>query len=265
MTAPAPRSRPDRRSDPPERPLFSPVSQAERGRVGRRLLAALLPALAILALVVLLGPSAEEVERKFTPYGAEGPLRIMPEIAIEEGRDEVARQAAREASAPPPAPRYEVEPDRVQPDSEQLIPPPSERDAEQVDVTEAGEAESETAHASETPGDAAVDMVLPSQNADSDFIIRRLVRPLYPPGASIADQRRPLVTVQGAFYLDSDATIVAVMIQSNDGGPEFATAAREAMEQWEFAPRIRDGVPPAPRWLVVTWRFRSPLSGVAGG
>ncbi len=111
-------------------------------------------------------------------------------------------------------------------------------------------------------GDASVDMDLPSQMVDSDFIITRLVRPLYPARASAADRTRPVITVKAAFYLDAAGQVVALIIQSNDGGPEFADAARDAMEKWEFQPRLRDGVPPAPRWLVVTWRFRSPFADV---
>jgi len=261
MTAPqGPPPRPDRPA-PPERSLFSPTSQAERARVGARLLWALPLTLLIFGLLVLLGPDAEQIERKFTPYGADGPLRIMPEIAIEDGQDAVSRQAAREASPPPAAPSYEVEPDPPHPEAEEVQPRQSEEAAEVVDQGPNEEAPADAVVASESTGDASVDMVLPSQHADSDFIIRKLVRPLYPAGASLADQRKALITVQAAFYLNEKAEIVAVMIQSNDGGPEFGLAARTAMEQWEFAPRLRGGMPPAPRWLVVTWRFRSPLIG----
>jgi TonB family protein len=233
--------------------------------VGRRLLLGVPVALAAVALLLLLGPSAEEVERKFTPYGARGPLRIMPEIAIEDGADPVARQAARQASPPPPAPEYQVEPDDPSEEAEEVVPEPSEEAAEVTDTGTSEQAPPEVVQSTESEGDAAVEMVLPRQNADSDFVIQRLVRPLYPAGASLADQRQPVVVVEAAFFLESDGSVAALMIQRNEGGPAFAAAAREAMEQWEFSPRLRDGEPPAPRWLVVTWRFRSPLRGGPSG
>ena len=71
-----------------ERRLFSPAHAADRARTGRRLLAAAVAAVLIVVVIAFLGPSKETVEKRFTPYGAEGPLRIMPEISIEEGQDE---------------------------------------------------------------------------------------------------------------------------------------------------------------------------------
>ncbi len=245
--------------------FVSPASAREHARVGKRLLLALPAALALLGLLILLGPSAEEVERKFTPYGAQGPLRIMPEIAIEDGADPVARQAAREATPPPAAPEYQVEPDDPSPDAQEVMPEPSEEAAEVTDVGVSEEAPQEVVQTTESEGDASVDMVMPQQTADSDFIIRKLVRPLYPAGLSLQQQRQPVVTVAVGLYLTSDGEVTAMMIQGNDGPPPFEEAVLTAMEQWEFAPRLRDGVPPAPRWLLITWRFRSPLVGGDAG
>jgi hypothetical protein len=242
------------------RRLFSPASAEERARAGKRLLWALPVAVGVLLMLALLGPDADTIERKFTPYGATGPLRLMPEISIEDSDDPEHQRAAVQADPPPAAPRYQVEPEDFAPVAEEKAP--LHRD-ETSEITGMGEATSqleETDVAIAADGDAAVDMDMPSQQVDSDFIIRKLVRPLYPPGASEADRRKPVVTVQAAFFLNEQAEIVAVMIQSNDGGPEFAAEVQAAMEQWEFEPRLRDGQPPAPRWLVVTWRFRSPFS-----
>ncbi len=254
---------PDR--TPGHRRFVSPASASEHARVGKRLLLALPAALALLGLLVLLGPSAEEVERKFTPYGAQGPLRIMPEIAIEDGADPVARQAARQSTPPPAAPEYQAEPDQPSPDAQEVMPEPSEEAAEVTDVGVSEEAPQDVVQTTESEGDAAVDMVLPRQSADSDFIIRKLVRPLYPAGLSLEQQRQPVVTVTVGVFLTSEAHVQAVMIQSNDGPPAFEEAVLTAMDRWEFAPRLRDGVPPAPRWLLITWRFSSPLAGGAAG
>lgn len=239
--------------------LFSPTSQAERQRVGKRLLWALPLALALFGLLLLLGPSAEEIERRLTIYGKEGPLQLMPEIAIEDGQHEVHQQRRPQTTAPEGAPDYQVVPEVPLP--QETTPPPRETVAFDpgTDQGETVETPDETILAQSAHGDGAADLLMPSQHAESDFIIRKLVRPLYPASARMADQRRPLLTVEAAFFLDEEANIVAVLIQSNEGGPEFAEAVRNAMEQWEFEPRWRDGKPPAPRWLVLTWRFRSPL------
>lgn len=251
--------------DPSSRRLFSPTSEAERARTGKQLLWALPVALAVLGALIWLGPDAETIERKFTPYGNPGPLRLMPEISIEDDTAPAHQRAAAEATPPPTAPRYAVEPEDHSPEAEEIAPRPADEAAEVSGTGESAAVRPETDAMVAADGDASVDMDIPSQHADSDFIIRKLVRPLYPARASHEDRLRPVITVVAAFFLDQTGTIEAVMIQSNEGGPEFAAAVREAMEQWEFAPRMRDGQPPAPRWLVVTWHFRSPFSAPPGG
>lgn len=245
----------------PQRRLFSPTSERERAQTGRRLLWALPVALVLLVVVTLLGPSAEEVERKLTIYGTEGPLRLMPEIVIEDGRDAVEARAWREQARPPAAPHYEVEP--IDPDPRATEPVPPERQViEPTPQTATARDQADQESLVDLGiGDAAADLHMPAQQVDADFIIRKLVRPLYPVRASAEDRLKPVVEVEGAFYVNERAEIVAVMIQRNEGGPEFADAARLAMEQWEFEARWRDGKPPRPRWLVTTWRFRSPLAG----
>ncbi|MEZ4388484.1 MAG: N-acetylmuramoyl-L-alanine amidase [Candidatus Krumholzibacteriia bacterium] len=248
-------------SEPPRR-LFSPRSEAERARVGRRLLWALPAALLILVILAVLGPDAETIERKFTPYGDAGPLRLMPEISIDDGEMQRHQRAAAEAVPPPAAPDYQIEPDELSADATEVAPRSHDTRSDVAGLDEGLEDRPQTDAKIASDGDATVDMDLPSQQVDSDFIITRLVRPLYPARATPDDRARPLITVEAAFFLNETGAIVALIIQSNDGGPEFAAAAREAMEQWEFQPRLRDGQPPAPRWLVVTWRFRSPFSGL---
>lgn len=250
----------DGKTSRPQTRMVSPASLAEHRRVRRRLLWSLPAALVVLALLVLLGPSAEEIERKFTPYGAEGPLRLMPEIAIEDGEDALHRQAQRQQARPEAAPHYEVLP----PDPQAQVQQPPPLQTPPVEPSNTVGAESEVPAAADIAavgsGDAEIDLLMPSQLADADFIIRKLVRPLYPMQASTYDRLRPLIVVEAAFFLNETADIIAVIVQKNDGGEVFAEVVREAMLQWEFEPRWRDGKPPAPRWLVVTWRFRSPFA-----
>jgi hypothetical protein len=239
--------------------LFSPASSAEHARVTRRLLWALPAALALIAVLALFGPTAEEIERKFTIYGKEGPLRIMPEVAVDDGLDPVEQRPRPQAAPPPGATDFEVLPE--DPLSVETTPPPrqGEAAAPAVDRSQDPELPVDRVTIGAGDGEADVEMLLPSQFADSDYIIRKLVRPLYPVRASAADRLRPLIVVEAGIYLDEEANIVGVVIERNDGGPEFAEVVLNAMRQWELEPRWRDGKPPAPRWLRVPWRFRSPL------
>ena len=234
-------------------------SHAEHQQVGKRLLWSLPAALSILGLLLILGPNADEIERRLTFYGKEGPLRIMPEIAVDDGHDAVEQQLRPQAPLPRGAPEYEIVPEDPLP--QETTPPPREAETRSplLDLAESDEAPHDAVVSGSGSSDSFADLLMPSQHAESDFVIRKLVRPLYPVQASMADRQAPLLVVEAAFYLDQEGTIVAVIIQNNEGGPEFGEAVREAMLQWEFEPRWRDGKPPAPRWLVVTWRFRSPF------
>jgi TonB family protein len=253
---------PHRHPPDSDRRLFSPASADEHARVGKRLLWALPVALVLLGLLTLLGPSADEIERKFTPYGAEGPLRIMPEIAVEDGVDPTRLEAKREVAPPPPAPTYQVEPEPLTDQADELVPEPSEEAAEVTDTGVDSETPVDEVQPNESDGNAAVELVMPSQFANSDFIIKRLVRPLYPPLASEADRMKPVITVEVAIFVNEEAEIMGSYVSSNDGGQAFGDAALAAVRQWELEPRLRNGVPPRPRWLVVPWRFRSPFTGL---
>lgn len=246
------------------RRLFSPASEAERRTTGRRLLWAVPVALLVLVAIIYFGPSAEEVDRKFTPYGDDGPLRLMPEISVDDGQDVRHQQARRDVSPPPPAPDYEVEPRQVSEQAPEVFPESSEREAPVVDDGTSQEAPVDAVASDQSVGDAAVDMRLPSQQVDSEFIIRRMMRPIYPLDATAADRAQPVITVTAAWFVQQTGDVSAIMIQGNTGSGAFAVAARQAMEQWLFEPRPRpDGLLPAARWLVVEWNFRSPFSGQA--
>ncbi len=234
------------RPPPAWRPLISPASIAGRAHAGRRLAGALGVALVVLVLIALLDPGGREMARRFTPYGAEGPLRIMPEISIDEGTAEVyqkPQQAPQES-----APIYEFEPETTSPQAPQAVPTPPVEPRPQVD--EAAEVAAE--------GLGKVELLLPRSTADQAFIIRNIVRPLYPADATEAERRRPEILVRSAVFLDSTGAITAAMITYSEGGAAFDEVALAAVRQWVFEPVFRDGQPPAPRWLEIPWRFKSP-------
>jgi TonB family protein len=234
------------RRPPAIRTLISPASIAGRAHAGRRLAVALGVALAVIVLVVLLDPGGREIARRLTPYGAEGPLRVMPEISIDEGTAEVyqkPKQAPRES-----APIYEIEPETISPRATQAVPVQPAEPRPRVDV--AAEVVEE--------GIGEVELLLPRATADQAFIIRNIVRPIYPVDATESERRRPEILVRAAVFLDETGAITAAMITYSEGGPAFDEVALAAVKQWAFEPVIRDGKPPAPRWLEIPWRFKSP-------
>ncbi len=234
------------RRPPALRTLISPASIAGRAHAGRRLAAALGVALVVILVIVLLDPGGREIARRFTPYGAEGPLRIMPEISIDEGTATVyqkPKQAPQES-----APIYEFEPERISPQATQAVPVQPAEPRPQVDVA------AEVAE----DGIGEVELLLPRATADQAFIIRNMVRPVYPADATEAERRRPEILVRSAVFLDATGAITAAMITYSEGGAAFDEVALAAVRQWVFEPVIRDGQPPAPRWLEIPWRFKSP-------
>jgi protein TonB len=200
----------------------------------------------VLLLIILIDPGGRELARRFTPYGAEGPLRIMPEISIDEGADEVyqkAKQAPRES-----APIYEFEPETISPRATQAVPMQPVEPQPEVNVA------AEVAE----DGVGEVELLLPRSTADQAFIITNMVRPLYPIDAREDERRRPEILVRSAVFLDATGAITAAMITHSEGSAAFDEVVLAAVRQWRFEPVIRDGVPPAPRWLEIPWRFKSP-------
>jgi len=248
-----------------DRRLFSPAHAADRARTGRRLLAAGVAAVLIIIVIAFLGPSKESVEKRFTPYGAEGPLQIMPEISIEEGQDE-RHQRARTAQQTPPAPTYEVEP-QDDPRAEETVAERREDLEVAADATEP-DPQAEVTVESVFDGTGTVELTLPRQTADQAFVIRKMQRPLYPPGATEEERRRPEIRIDVALFVQSSGEVTATMITHSDGGAVFEQAVLDAVARWEFEPvRRPDGSLPAARWLEMSWRFRSPyiLDGDGSG
>lgn len=230
---------------PPERTLISPASIAARAHAGRRLAVAVGAALLLLLFVVLVDPGGREIARRLTVYGAEGPLRVMPEISIDDGADQIYQKPR--AAPQESAPIYEVVPEKPSPRATEVVPlapaPPRER----VDLASETVAE----------GLGEVEALLPRTTADESFIIRNMVRPPYPVEATEAERRRTIL-VRTAVFLDATGAITAAMVTYSEGSGVYDEVALAAVKQWVFEPVIRDGNPPAPRWLEISWRFKSP-------
>ena len=199
---------------------------------------------------MILGPKREEVKDRFEFPGAEGPLKIMPEISITPGEDAI-EQMPRYFRETPPPPAVEIQPDEPDPEAIEAMPfldepqPPSETesdvavadpDLEQVNL---------------------VEFSLPQQT-NPDFVLIRMIRPHYPSQASEEQRRTPLINVEAAIYIAESGEVTASMILSSNGGPVFDEVVLKAVNQWLYKPIIKDGRPPEGRWQTLTWRFWSP-------
>ncbi len=215
----------------------------------RRLLGAAAVALALLALLVWLGPDQESVRRRFEFTGAEGPLRIMPELSIEEGHD-ARRQLPRYYRQNPPPPSYEVEPEPLEKEAEIHVPIRREepvRESETVDPTQDPDLDEVS----------LVEMNLPRMT-NPDFVLEHWVLPRYPAGATEQQRRLPVITVEAALYVDEEGQVTATMIVSSEGGPVFDEVVLRAIRQWRFRVVAPTGRAEQGFWYRVPFRFKSP-------
>jgi len=232
-------------------PWSTRAHEAFKGKGRWRLLGASLLALVTALVLILVGPSRREVRERFEFPGAEGPLKIMPEISIDDGSDPV-HQLPQFFRENPPPPTYDVLPEDLSPDASQLVPIHEEHtrpvtDEEDFDVAK-------------DPDLAAVDLVelqLPQQT-NPEFVLIEMVRPLYPVDANEAQRHTPVIEVEVAIFINEMGEVTAAMILRSDGGPVFDEVVIKAMNQWRYRPVSRDGRPPAGRWQRIVWRFKSP-------
>jgi hypothetical protein len=228
-------------------PYYSETEEAFQTKRKLRFLSAGAVALLALALVAWLGPSREEIKRRFEIYGAEGPLQIMPDISIETGHDALHQLPEAFRELPPQV--ADIEPTEPQLAAEESVPPePDEPDP----LTAVSNAEP-AATAAAAP---QAELTLPQQTSP-DFVIVTMVRPRYPLNASEHDRQQPIVRVDVAIFVDAGGRVTATLITATDGGPPFAEAVIAAMDRWEFAWH-RDAKPAVGRWLEMSWRFKSP-------
>jgi TonB family protein len=207
----------------------------------------------VLGLLALLGPSREDVKRRFELHpGAEGPLEIMPEISIEKGQDP-AYQLPRYFRKTPPPPHYEVEPENpyaeevapprpLEPENlsaQEIVDPATDPDLDQVDL---------------------VEFQLPQQT-NPWFVLIRMIRPQYPINATERQRRTPVIEVEVAIYINEKGQVTASMILASEGGPVFNEVVLKAVNQWLYKPITRNGRGPEGRWQTIIWRFKSPYFG----
>jgi TonB family protein len=234
------------------RPSFTTaVQHASKTRAWPRFVGAGVVAVIALIVLALFGPEREEIRKRFEVYGAEGEIKLMPEISIDEGQDRVHQLPESFREAPPP--NYQVEPDDPSPDAEREVP----KAVTEALVTAEDESEFDVVDA-ETGEQDQVELTLPQQTS-RDFRILELVRPVYPVGASASERRIPSVRVDAAIFVGTDGKVQAAMVTGGSGGPIFEEEVLRAVRQWLFE-WIIDPPPSVGRWIEMSWRFKSPFA-----
>ena len=239
-------------SQTPPNPNGSSLTTGHQAAVHRsarkRFLWAAGAALLGLALLVIFGPEEKEIKEKFEYYGAPGELKIMPEISIEEGEQDI-HQLPRSLQVQPPPANIEVELEDPDDDGTVEVPPVNLQEPNKVDV--ASEYPREEAEVSE---DQQVEMAMPMQS-NPDYFILHMVRPEYPLGVSEQERRIPVITVTVILFVGPDGTVTDAWVNSTNGSRLFVEKTLEAVRQWKFGWRVDPGIG---RQIVVPWRFKSP-------
>ncbi len=222
-----------------------------RRAAGRRLALGALAGLVLLVLIALLGPDREAVRRhfEFVP-GAAGPLHVMPELSIDRGRDPRHQEPEQFRNLWRPPPEQAVVPDETA--GRPVAPPqPVPAPAPQPDAAIAADPDLSLAD--------VVEMRLPQQTSRC-FVLERMVRPEYPLGADAEARRRPLVTVEAAFYVNELGRVTASYVIQSTGGPLFDAVVLKAVNGWLFRPVADPTCPPLGFWIRLPVLFHSPYA-----
>lgn len=236
----------------PRRSHLTTEAQAAFVRAGRRRMGwSIAAAFVLLLLLVVLGPDRREIERRFRYYGAPGPLRIMPEISIDQGRDR-SHQLPKSLQVPPPPASLQVVPEPESPLANEVRP--RERQDPQV-LSEVIQPDPDA----EIGEDPRVELTLPAQT-NPDWYILFMVRPRYPAGAGERDRQQRLVFVRAAIFVGAQGEVTESMILATNGSRVFAEEVLASLAQWKFGWRVNPGVG---RWIEMTWNFHSPYAAGA--
>jgi len=236
-------------NDSTRRSSFTTTAQAAfRGNGWKRLLGAAL--LAILGLVALIiwGPDEQTIKKRFEYYGAPDEMRIMKEISIDDGHDEVEK-LPKSLRIPPPPAKLEIEDDTPDPDGTIQMKENKEADPNKIDVN--------TRNPLDDAADSdkyQVEMSLPMQTSRDLFLLKKIL-PDYPLNVSEVERRTPVIVVRMNVFVDPDGNVSAVMIESSNGSKPFEEAAIAAVRQWKFGWRVAPG---AGRWVQFPFNFKSP-------
>ena len=238
-----------RPSDTGPRP-FTTRAQARFKQGGaKRLLGASVAAIGGLLLLVFLGPDEKVVKEKFEYYGARSDeMRIMPEISIDDGSDQV-RQLPKSLQVPPPPANVEILEEENDPDAIEEQPDKVAEDPNMIDV-----ATEQPIPDAETSSDYQVEMTLPTQTS-RDYYLIFAPTPEYPPNATEAERRTPVIFVNLWIFVEPDGSVSTAWVTSTNGSQVFADAVTSKVLTWEFGWLVEEK---KGRQLQMSFNFKSP-------
>jgi hypothetical protein len=214
----------------------------------KRLLGAVLVTLIVLAVLILLGPDQQSIQKRFEYYGAPGELRIMPEISIDQGQDRT-QQLPQSLRTPPPPARLEIE--KEDPDPTGTEPAP----LDQVDANLNGEFVADLpAEEAEDAEEHRVELSMPLQS-NPDWYILEQVWPVYPLGATESERRIPVIFVKVGIFVGPSGDVLEKMVLATNGSQVYVDEVLAGVAEWKFGWRVNPGVG---RWIEMTWNFKSP-------
>lgn len=213
-----------------------------------RFLVAVGVAVISLVLFFLIGPNADEINKKFEYIGAPGDLTIMDAISIDDGREKV-HQLPKSLQKPPPPSIIEAEEEETSDEAIREIPKP----LEQMPVENPLIQEVVDLQAKEFTRDL-VSMATPMQSS-RNYFIKHMERPVYPLDATEEERRTAIIYVKVAWFVAADGTISDLLIQETNGGSAFISEVLKKMKLWI----IGFYIDPGPGiWMHTTWNFKSP-------
>lgn len=218
---------------------------------GRRLAVGAVAGVMLLILIALLGPDRDAVRRhfEFIP-GAAGPLQVMPELSIEEGRDPRHQEPEQFRNLWRPPPEQMVVPD--EPTGRPVaLPQPIPAPQSQPDAAIVADPDLSLAN--------AVEMRLPQQTSRC-FVLERMVRPEYPVGVDAQARRLGVVTVDAAFFVNELGRVTGSYVIQSTGGPLFDAVVLKAVNAWVFRPVADPTCPPLGFWIRLPVLFHSPYA-----
>jgi TonB family protein len=217
----------------------------------RRLAGGAVAGVVLLILIALFGPDRDEVRRhfEFIP-GAAGPLRVMPELSIDQGRDPRHQEPEQFRNLWRPPPEQTFVPNET---AGRPVAPPQPIPVPQPQPDAAIVADPDLSLAD------AVEMRLPQQTSRC-FVLERMVRPEYPLGADAQARRLPVVTVEAAFYVNEMGIVAGSYVIQSTGGPLFDTVVLKAVNAWVFRPVADPTCPPLGFWIRLPVLFHSPYA-----
>jgi TonB family protein len=187
-------------------------------------------------LIALLGPETDPTKPWYAHTGTRGEIQIIDALSISRESDPVDLEALPELEDATRGVDPILTEEIVQEDPLEPLPKEQEEGNYGDAVQEVDRREAER-----IVGNNPVELRGRSQQSLA-FVLLHVVNPEYPVGQPAATRERQVV-VATHLYVDERGHVAHAYVSRNDGGPDFETAALEAVRQWVYEPVLVDGVP----------------------